>query len=65
LAEHVNEIVGYLGSIRFDASMADRTPRKLLDIPRLRAMGWEAKIPLSAGIRAICRWFLENHVLPE
>ncbi|HKJ88293.1 MAG TPA: GDP-L-fucose synthase, partial [Gammaproteobacteria bacterium] len=46
LAETVAEVVGFEGEISFDTSKPDGTPRKLLDVSRLRALGWEANIPL-------------------
>jgi len=50
LAELIMNVVGYRGKIRYDDSKPDGTPRKLLDISRLRALGWAAKIPLPEGI---------------
>ncbi|MGN6113746.1 MAG: GDP-L-fucose synthase family protein [Luteimonas sp.] len=50
LAEMVAGIVGYRGEIAFDASRPDGTPRKLLDIDRIRAMGWAPRMELRAGI---------------
>ncbi len=60
LAEKVKEVVEYQGSITFDSSKPDGTPRKLLDVSRLKALGWQAKISLQAGIESTYRWFLEN-----
>ena len=61
LAELVREVVGYRGRIVFDGSKPDGTPRKLLDIARLTALGWEPKIPISVGIEQTYRWFLAKH----
>ena len=58
LAELVGEVVGYRGGIVFDRSKPDGTPRKLLDVTRLAALGWEAKIPLRAGVEQTYDWFL-------
>lgn len=58
LAKLVAGVVGYEGSIGYEASMPDGTPRKLLDISRLNELGWRAKIPLKKGITAIYRWYL-------
>lgn len=55
LAETVRGIVGFEGAIRYDASKPDGTPRKLLDVSRLRALGWAPAIPLAEGIRAVYR----------
>jgi len=61
LAELMREITGYQGEIVNDTSKPDGTPRKLLDVSRLRALGWEARIPLRQGIEDTYRWFLEHH----
>ena len=60
LAETIMDIVGFRGSIVFDASMPDGTPRKLLDVSRLGTMGWEAKTQLHDGIVRTYAAFLEN-----
>lgn len=52
LAELVREVVGYEGAIEFDASKPDSTPRKLMDVSRLTALGWRARIGLEEGGRA-------------
>jgi GDP-L-fucose synthase len=61
LAETVREIVHPSAEIVFDASKPDGTPKKLLDVSRLHALGWRHRIPLRAGIESSYRWFLENH----
>jgi len=61
LAELMREITGYQGEIVNDTSKPDGTPRKLLDVSRLHALGWEAKIPLRQGIEQTYRWFVEHH----
>jgi len=50
LAELIRDIVGFRGTMRFDPTKPDGTPRKLLDVSRLHALGWRAKIPLREGI---------------
>ncbi|MCF8477558.1 MAG: GDP-L-fucose synthase [Pseudolabrys sp.] len=57
-AELVAEIVGYRGQIVFDTSRPDGTPRKLLDVSRLAAVGWRAKTPLREGLEATYADFL-------
>jgi len=59
LAELVARVVGYEGAIVNDPSKPDGTPRKLLDVSRLTAMGWKARVPLEEGVRATWRWFVE------
>jgi GDP-L-fucose synthase len=69
LAELIGGIVGYSGKIVFDTSKPDGTPRKLLDVSRLRSSGWEAKVSLQDGLRMAYRDFLasfgiKDHVQP-
>lgn len=56
LAELIGRIAGFRGAIEFDPSMPDGTPRKLLDVSRLRALGWQARIGLEDGIRQTYDW---------
>jgi GDP-L-fucose synthase len=60
LAETVKAVTGYPGEIRFDTGKPDGTPRKLLDVTRLRRMGWQARIPLAEGLSETYHWFLAN-----
>jgi len=53
----VREVVGFEGRIVFDASMPDGTPRKVLDVSRLTALGWRPRIPLRQGIEQTYRWY--------
>ena len=57
LARIVSDVVGYRGELTFDRSKPDGTPRKLLDIDKVRALGWSAKFELNAGIADAYRWF--------
>lgn len=61
LALLIADIIGFAGEISFDTSKPDGTPRKLLDVSKMKALGWEAKIPFRAGIEATYRWYLDNH----
>ena len=61
LAEALARVIGYEGALDFDATKPDGTPRKLMDVSRLRAMGWRPEIDLEDGLRQTYRWFLENH----
>ncbi|MEI9479963.1 MAG: GDP-L-fucose synthase [Deltaproteobacteria bacterium] len=61
LAEKVARIVGFSGRITFDPSQPDGTPRKLLDVSRIQALGWKAKTPLEEGIKRSYGWYLENY----
>jgi GDP-L-fucose synthase len=60
LAETVCDVVGFGGELVFDTSKPDGTPRKLLDITKILALGWKPKIPLRDGIRHAYAWFLEH-----
>ena len=60
LAELVCNVVGYGGELEFDSSKPDGTPRKLLDISRLSALGWRAKTPLRQGIERTYRWYTDR-----
>jgi GDP-L-fucose synthase len=64
LAELVREVVGFSGEIVFDTSKPDGTPRKLLDISRLRGIGWTPRISLREGVESTYAWFL-GHVAGE
>ncbi len=60
LAETVMELIGFTGKIRFDATKPDGTPRKLLNVDRMKNLGWHAKTTLRDGIRAAYDDFLNN-----
>jgi GDP-L-fucose synthase len=60
LAETVAEVVGFTGEIVQDTSRPDGMPRKLLDVSRIRALGWEPRVPLRNGIEDAHRWFVEH-----
>ncbi|MPN47710.1 GDP-L-fucose synthase [bioreactor metagenome] len=65
LAEMVRRIVGYRGKIDWDTSRPDGTPRKLLDVSRLKSLGWFPSISLEKGIEQTYRWYCEHreHIL--
>jgi GDP-L-fucose synthase len=58
LTELIAAITGFQGKIEFDAEMPDGTPRKLLDVSRLRALGWQSRTGLEDGIRQTCDWMV-------
>ena len=60
LAETLAKVVGFSGQLEFDTSKPDGTPRKLLDVSRLKRLGWEAQIPLDKGLRDSYQWFLSH-----
>jgi GDP-L-fucose synthase len=65
LAELIRDVVGFKGRLEFDASKPDGTPRKLLDVSRMKALGWQASIPLREGLAAVYREYLANHAAPQ
>lgn len=60
LAETVARVTGFTGKLLFDASKPDGTPRKLMDVSRLAALGWSASIPLEVGLKDAYAWFVDN-----
>ena len=60
LAQTIARVTGFTGEIVFDTSKPDGTPRKLLDVSRIKALGWQAGIGLEAGLQDTYRWFLSN-----
>lgn len=60
LAETVAKVTGFKGNLRFDSSKPDGAPRKLMDVSRLKTLGWEASIGLEEGLSDAYRWFLDN-----
>ncbi|WP_156307803.1 GDP-L-fucose synthase [Sphingobacterium endophyticum] len=62
LAELIQEVVGYEGQLEFDSSKPDGTPRKLMDVSKLNALGWKAKTKLKDGIKLAYEDFLKNNI---
>ena len=60
LPRRLPEVVGWQGELLFDVTKPDGTPRKLLDVSRLTALGWKASTPIGIGIRRTYEWFLAN-----
>ncbi len=60
LVSLVAGIIGYRGAVRFNTAMPDGTSRKLLDISKLRALGWNPTIPLESGIQQTYNWYLQH-----
>lgn len=60
LSELIQEITGHTGTIRWDTSKPDGTPRKLLDVSRIMETGWQPKYTLREGIRDTLDWFIKN-----
>jgi GDP-L-fucose synthase len=60
LAETIQNIVGHKGDIRWDSSKPDGTPRKLMDVSKMKSIGWEYSTELDSGIQKTYNWFLDN-----
>jgi GDP-L-fucose synthase len=60
LALMIKDIVGFTGEIRFNPEMPDGTPRKLLDVSRLNALGWKPSKSLREGLTEAYRWYVQN-----
>ena len=62
LAELICDVVGFRGELKWDRSKPDGTPRKLLDISRIKKLGWQPIISLRNGVARLYEWFLDNYV---
>lgn len=63
LASLIRSIVGFEGTITYDTTKPDGTPRKLLEVSRMKALGWNPKVGMEEGIRKTYEWYLES--LPD
>ena len=60
LAKTIQKVIGHKGKIIWDSSKPDGTPRKLMDVSKIKEIGWEYKTELEDGIQKTYQWFLEN-----
>ena len=60
LVETVAKVVGFTGDVKFDSSKPDGAPRKLMNVDRLKNLGWESSIELEQGLRTTYSWFISN-----
>lgn len=60
LAELIADITGYQGQIVWDTTKPEGTPKKLLDVSKINALGWKAKIDLETGVKSTYEWFKDN-----
>lgn len=60
LVETVAKVVGFQGQIEFDSTKPDGAPRKLMDVSRLKQLGWQAKVSLEQGLQQTYQWYLQN-----
>lgn len=65
LAQMIAQVAGYSGRLRFDATKPDGTPRKLLDITRLKELGWAPRIPLREGLSQTYAWYRASRAQAE
>ena len=65
LAETVAGVVGYRGEFRYDATKPDGTPRKLLDVSRLRQLGWTPRTTLREGLGKTYDWYVSRESSAE
>ena len=65
LAEEIREVVGSTSPIEHDLSKPDGTPRKLMDVSRMQALGWQARTSLHDGLQQTYQWFLDHHVTAQ
>ena len=60
LAETIQKVVGHQGEILWDATKPDGTPRKLMDVSKMKNLGWQYSVELNEGIKKTYQWFLDN-----
>jgi GDP-L-fucose synthase len=65
LAELMAQVIGFRGELAFDTSRPDGTPRKVMDVARLHAMGWQAKTTLQTGMEQTYRWYVNHHLAEQ
>ena len=65
LAELIGKVVGYEGTVGWDRTKPDGTPRKLLDVSRLKAAGWKAQVGLEEGLQRTYAWYLKVQKNPN
>ncbi|MDC0224587.1 GDP-L-fucose synthase [Deltaproteobacteria bacterium] len=61
LAETIQEVVGFKGYLNFDSSYPNGTPQKILDISKIKLLGWKPNIPLKEGLKQVCQWYGEHN----
>ena len=60
LAETISDVVGFMGDVEWDTSKPNGTPRKVLNVDKIKALGWEPKIALRDGIQSTYEWYKKN-----
>ena len=62
LAETIADVVGFSGGIEWDTSKPNGTPRKVMNVDKMKALGWEPKIGFREGIESTYEWYKENGI---
>lgn len=62
LAQTISDVVGFMGNIEWDTTKPNGTPRKVLNVDKIKSLGWKPKITLKEGIKSTYQWYLENVV---
>jgi GDP-L-fucose synthase len=62
LVSKIKDVVGYEGEINFDPSMPDGMPRKVLEVSKIKALGWEPKVTLSNGLKSAYEWAVDHNI---
>ena len=62
LAETIQQVVGYKGRLEFDTSRPDGTPQKILDISKIKSIGWTPTISLKDGLEKVYQWYAEQNL---
>ena len=62
LTGHIADVVGYTGKIVWDTSKPNGTPRKVLNVDKIKSLGWEPTLELKEGLRKTFEWYKENYV---
>ena len=62
LAETIVDVVGYKNDYEWDTDKPNGTPRKVLNVDKIKSLGWEPKIGLREGIESTYKWYVENEV---
>jgi GDP-L-fucose synthase len=62
LAETISDIVGFQGELNWDVSKPNGTPRKVLNVDKIKSLGWKPTIELKSGIKQTYDWYLKNRI---
>ena len=65
LASLMRDVTNFRGAVTFDTSKPDGTPRKLLDVTRIRSLGWKPRIPLREGLQQTFQWAVNHGAFAE